>query len=220
MPFSYRFRAVGVHRHCHLQPSLRSIGGIEEIHILYAAGRKKKETVTPVARLTGCPSSSMATNNDYYNSPYYANPPRYDQVSSPPDPFGRHAATTPLSHVSPYAPSEPDVQHPAHSHQTLASDHSPYPAGGRGNEADSYSENIPLNSHAPYPYPNNPPPEWMRQPSHYPPSPEMGEPPVEGAGRRQKKGFFKKKLAWVTYTLTLIQIVVFIVELVKNGTYM
>lgn len=46
----------------------------------------------------------------------------------------------------------------------------------------------------------------------------MGEPPVDRGGRRQKKGFFKKKLAWVTYTLTLVQIVVFIVELVKNGT--
>lgn len=166
--------------------------------------KKKKAAVTMAA-------------NDFYNSPYHGNyPPRYDQVSPAPDPFRRQAS--PASHVSPYAPSEPDLlQHPQHSQPSLVSDHSAYPTAARVNENDYYSENIPLKSHAPYA--NGPQEGWMRQPTHYPPSPEVVEPPVDGRGRRKKKGFFKKKLAWVTYTLTLVQIVVFIVELVKNGMY-
>lgn len=151
--------------------------------------------------------------NDYYASNHYGNPPRYDEVSDH-DSFRRHAAT-PASHVSPYEASEPDLRHPEHSHQTLASDPSAYPTAARANEHDYYSENIPLNTHNHYA--NGPPPEWMRQPTHYPPSPEMMEVPIDGEGRKKKKGFFKKKLPWVTYTLTVVQIVVFIVELVKNG---
>lgn len=143
--------------------------------------------------------------NDFYH-PAYGHPPRYDQLS-------RHA--TPAPSVSPYAPSEPDLQHPQHSHQLLASDPSSF---RRGNEGDPYSENIPLKSHTPYAYPvdaNEPPAHWMQQPTHYPPSPEVIEPDTRS--RKKKKGFFQKKLAWVTYTLTTVQIVVFIVELVKNG---
>lgn len=153
--------------------------------------------------------------HDYYNSPYYGNPPRYDQVSPAPDAFRRQNAATPISSISPspYAVSEPDVQHPHHSHQSLSSDPG-YPMGtARGNDNEYYAENIPLKSHA-TPMPS----EWMQQPTHYPPSPEVGEPVGGRRGReKKKKRFFTKKLAWVTYLLTTIQIVVFIVELVKNG---
>lgn len=158
--------------------------------------------------------------NEFYNSPY-GHPPRYDQVSPAPDPFRRQHAATPVSSISPYAPSDPDLQHPQHSHQSLSSDPSVYPAaGGRGNnEADQYADNIPLKSHAPYgssPYANEPPASYM-QPTRLPPSPEVIEPQMNRT--RKKKGFFQKKLPWVTYTLTTVQIVVFIVELVKMGTY-
>lgn len=151
--------------------------------------------------------------HEYYNSPYYGNPPRYDQVSPAPDAFRRQNAATPVSSISPYAPSEPDVQHPQHSHQSLSSDPGYPMAAARGNDSEQYAENIPLKSNA-TPMPS----DWMQQPTHYPPSPEAAEPPGAPRGREEKKkGFFKKKLAWVTYLLTTIQIVVFIVELVKNG---
>lgn len=35
-------------------------------------------------------------------------------------------------------------------------------------------------------------------------------------GRRRRRGFFAGKIPWVVYTLTLLQLTVFIVELVKN----
>ena len=103
------------------------------------------------------------------------------------------------------------MQHPQHSHQSLSSDPG-YPMGAaRGNDSEHYAENIPLKSHA-----TPMPAEWMQQPTHYPPSPDGGE-PVGARRGRGKKRFCTKKLAWVTYLLTTVQIVVFIVELVKNG---
>lgn len=158
--------------------------------------------------------------NEYYNTNYYGNPPRYDDLSADHDSFRRQAATpaSHTSHVSPFETSDSDLRHPEHSHQALASDPSAYPAAARANEHDYYSENIPLNEHEQGHYANGPPPEWMRQPTHYPPSPEMMEVPIDPEGKRKKKkGFFKKTLPWVTYLLTIVQIVVFIVELVKNG---
>lgn len=165
---------------------------------------------------------------NYYNSPYYGNPPRYDQVSPAPEPFRRQNAATPVSSISPspYAASEADLQHPqhSHSHHSLGSDAgygygSGYPmAAARGNEHEQqYSDNIPLKSHAATPMPA----DWMHQPTHYPPpaSPEgmpAGEPLGAPRGRRDKKRFWKN-FPWVTYLLTTVQIIVFIVQLVKNG---
>ena len=39
------------------------------------------------------------------------------------------------------------------------------------------------------------------------------------ARRRRKHPFFGGKIPWVVYTLTLIQVCVFIAELVKNGEF-
>ena len=74
------------------------------------------------------------------------------------------------------------------------------------------SPNIPLKANTQYG--NNP--DWMRQQTQYPPSPG-GLEDSRQRDSRKKKGFFSKKIAWVTYLLTLAQIIVFIVELVKNG---
>jgi len=56
----------------------------------------------------------------------------------------------------------------------------------------------------------------MRQQTQYPPSPG-GLEDSRQRDLRKKKGFFSKKIAWVTYILTLAQIIVFIIELVKNA---
>ena len=46
----------------------------------------------------------------------------------------------------------------------------------------------------------------------------IDRPAQNAARRRRKRGFFgAEKIPWVVYTLTLIQVCVFIAELVKNG---
>jgi hypothetical protein len=152
--------------------------------------------------------------NDYYHQ-NIPQPPTYDQAvpgsthQTPTIAPGIGYASHSANHDDPSAP-----YHNRESQQSFVSDNGQYQAAGRVTEGDHYSENIPLKAQTQYG--NNP--DWMRQQTQYPPSPGALEDSRRGDGRK-KKGFFKKKIAWVTYILTLAQIIVFIVELVKNGEF-
>lgn len=153
--------------------------------------------------------------NSYYNTGYSNNPPAYDQAIPHTDSFHRPSPAPAYTGSSghPYADSEPP--HIRDSLHSLGSDQTPYGAGGRVYDGDHYSENIPLKENTQYS--NGPPPaNWMQQPTHYPSDPAMLESPTDRS-RGRKKGIFKKQIPFVTYILTTVQIVVFIVELVKSG---
>jgi hypothetical protein len=149
--------------------------------------------------------------NEYYHS-NIPEPPSYDQVTGhstdrlPATGYAAGAGATTHNHDDPSAP-----YHSRESQQSLASYNGAYHTAGRVTDGDQYSENIPLK--AQMPYGNNP--EWMHQQTQYPPSPGALEDRRPRANKR--KGFFKKKPAWVTYILTLAQVIVFIVELIKAG---
>ncbi|KAL4787963.1 hypothetical protein BJX76DRAFT_317432 [Aspergillus varians] len=159
----------------------------------------------------------------YYNSAYNS-PPAYDQHDPATDSFNRvspRPSPSPVGYnhnTAPYYQASDDPNDPhnlRHSQHSISSDNGAYAAGGRINEHDHYAENIPLKS--PHPYASDPPPQpWMQQPTHYAPDPAMMEPQAP-RGQRKKKGFFQKKIAFVTYILTVAQIIVFIVELIKAG---
>ncbi|KAJ5585045.1 uncharacterized protein N7459_004845 [Penicillium hispanicum] len=149
--------------------------------------------------------------NEYYHS-NIPSPPSYDQVAGGrPDQsydapgygyshgYGHNSA----NHNDPSVP-----YHNRESQQSLASENG-YPAAARVTDGDQYAENIPLKAQT-----HNP--DWMHQQTQYPPSPGALEDRrrPRGGGRR-KQGFFRQKPAWMTYTLTLVQVIVFIVELVK-----
>jgi membrane associated rhomboid family serine protease len=56
------------------------------------------------------------------------------------------------------------------------------------------------------------------QNAQYPPSPEVQtSSELLPKRRKKKKGFFSGRIAWVVYTTTLVQITVFIVEIIKNS---
>lgn len=161
--------------------------------------------------------------NEYYHA-NIPNPPSYEQVAgghtgqpphlntnTPGYGFQSHSPVSQISHHD--DPSAP--YHNRQSQQSLQSDGGAYPAAGRVADGDHYAENIPLKAQTQSG--NNP--EWMHQQTQYPP-PSPGA--LENRWRRgdqNKKGFFRKKPAWVTWTLTLAQVIVFIVELVKMGGY-
>ncbi|KAJ5873981.1 uncharacterized protein N7529_002411 [Penicillium soppii] len=149
--------------------------------------------------------------NDYYHT-NIPQPPSYDQAV--PGKTDHTANTVPgigyqyhNNHDDPSAP-----YHNRESQQSFVSENGQYQTAGRAGEGDHYSENIPLKANTQYG--NNP--DWMRQQTHYPPSPG-GLEDSRQRDSRKKKGFFNKKIAWATYLLTLAQIIVFIVELVKNA---
>ncbi|KIW99970.1 uncharacterized protein Z518_10898 [Rhinocladiella mackenziei CBS 650.93] len=57
------------------------------------------------------------------------------------------------------------------------------------------------------------------QHTQYPPSPDSQTlpPSLPRSNGKKKKGFFSGKIPWVVYTLSLVQITVFIVEIIKNS---
>ncbi|KIW64111.1 hypothetical protein, variant [Phialophora macrospora] len=67
--------------------------------------------------------------------------------------------------------------------------------------------------------------DWRNQSTQYPPSPEANSPQPQllpdSKGRKKLEGlfgnYFKGKIPWVVYTLSLIQITVFVVEIIKNS---
>ncbi|KAJ5800271.1 uncharacterized protein N7518_002339 [Penicillium psychrosexuale] len=151
-------------------------------------------------------------SNEYYHA-NIPQPPSYDQAVPGKTDNAPHTAPG-LGYASPvYNHDDPSAPyHNRESQQSFASDNGHYQTAGRATEGDNYAENIPLKTNAQYG--NNP--DWMRQQTQYPPSPG-GLEDSRQRDSRKKKGFFSKKIAWVTYILTLAQIIVFIIELVKNA---
>ena len=119
-----------------------------------------------------------------------------------------NSMNTPGAHARPYYSYSPDAYSDedrrtrpyAQSQNSLVSSNSGY--------YDQYAEDIPLNSQ-----PQRP---WMHQPNQYVPPPQ--QPFIQDpnpVGKRRLFGW--GRIPWVTCILTVCQIAVFIVELVKNG---
>jgi membrane associated rhomboid family serine protease len=164
----------------------------------------------------------MATN-DYYNpslsqdqghhNRFYDDqaPPPPPASSKPPRPFPSLA-----SNPSPY--NDYGYGHSyQNSQQTLNSDSGDYAgAGGRTHDSVSYADNIPLKTHAQ----TSASEEWVPQDVHDPVSPESQRPaPLQDLGQQPKKKarFLSRQTTWFVYIVSLIQICVFIAELVRNA---
>jgi hypothetical protein len=91
------------------------------------------------------------------------------------------------------------------------------------NRQSGFSDQIPLKQNARI-HTGQENGDWRNERTQYPPSPESNSPHPQllpdSKGRRKVEGsfgnFFKGKIPWVVYTLSLIQISVFIAEIIKN----
>lgn len=100
------------------------------------------------------------------------------------------------------------------SQQSISSNHDYY-GGSRDHEPNPFSDdnNIPLENHSRKGHH-----AYVQDHLRYEPdgmnnfSPRQPRSP-----RSRKKGLFSGRIAWVTYAFTLIQSVVFLAELIKNG---
>ena len=81
---------------------------------------------------------------------------------------------------------------------------------------ESYTESIPLKSSHKLDTSSQ---ELHSQNTHYPASPEAQTSShlLQEKRKKKKKGFFSGKIPWVVYVTTLVQITVFIVEIIKNS---
>jgi len=94
--------------------------------------------------------------------------------------------------------------------------------GGRPDDSGAFGEDIPLRPRSEQNAPGN------GFPQHDGSGSDKALPPPAGHRRRKRrreperkkgiKGFFQGKVPWVVYIFTLVQVTVFIVEIVKNCT--
>jgi hypothetical protein len=85
---------------------------------------------------------------------------------------------------------------------------SPYNAGGREQEQNPFADDIPLRQHM----------SKDAVPTQYSDDPAIVDRrPGEGVRGRTVPWYKGRKIPWVVYILTTIQIIVFIAELSKNG---
>lgn len=157
-------------------------------------------------------------DQNQHNQPPHSTPTPLPKPDSPP-PSQPTWNNPPPSSPTPVGPYANPYEH-RYSTYTLGDDHQQYNnnMGGRISEGDQYADNIPLK---PNPPPKDGRPEWMDADTHYAPAQDPQTAPLDpsevSGGKKRKNRFFKKKLAWVTHLTTLAQLIVFIVEIVKNG---
>lgn len=100
------------------------------------------------------------------------------------------------------------------SQQSISSNHDYY-GGGRDHDPNPFSDhNIPLENHSPKAHSG----PYAQDQLRYEPDGMNNYPPQQTRSpRRRKKRMFSGRIAWVTYVFTLIQSIVFVAELIKNG---
>lgn len=141
--------------------------------------------------------------NDYYQSQHAAQQPQSYQPYQP-------------SGLVPLRNDYGSYGQPATSPYQTDVDYRPPP-----NTSGAYTENIPLKDQSRIHVNQN---EWpMTQQTAYPPSPESQNPnpallpPSSGKLKRKRKNrFFSGKVPWFVYFISLVQVTVFIVEIIKN----
>ncbi|KAI9741613.1 MAG: hypothetical protein M1835_003092, partial [Candelina submexicana] len=170
--------------------------------------------------------------NDYYNPTLsHTNDPHHQMNAplpplpspSPPSHVTKPTGTaTPVSPVvSPFDDHVYNTYPPPNHKPSFSSDSAYHGAAGTTHGQDPFADDIPLK---PRPHMSTSD-EWNRRNRNqhqYPPSPESQLPPHEnGFGKPKKKrmggGFFKGKIPWVVYGLTIIHLSVFIAEIIKNS---
>ena len=87
----------------------------------------------------------------------------------------------------------------------------------RSRDSRQYSDEIPLRAQPQPVDEHGGSPKQQTLPDDQLPSHIAGEPRRRRRREPEKKGFFSRQTTWVVYALTLIQLAVFIAELVKNG---
>lgn len=88
------------------------------------------------------------------------------------------------------------------------------------NPSNTYTDNIPMKDQSRI---NTHQSEWpAAQQTAYPPSPESQNPnpallpPSSSKKSRRKKGILSGKVPWFVYFITLVQVTVFVAEIIKN----
>lgn len=160
----------------------------------------------------------MAASN-YYDESYRTASSPHPQTTSKPLPPVDHSQYASSPPFQPYSPQSPVSTLASTDQLPSQRDSRLYPSKhGRPGAESPYSEDIPLKPHSKISTLTE---EWRDQHDRNPRSPESqtghGQGFVPHPAPMQKRGFFSGKIPWVVFTLSLIQISVFIAEIIKNS---
>lgn len=164
--------------------------------------------------------------NEYYQTSNTSNPydtHRPNHLGSPSPPPA--STKPPRSLYTNYQPSrKSDVSSP---YSATGPTDSPYDnpyrsrdsyyqgvAGGTLQDDRQYADTIPLKSPHPKAYSED---QLAGQHTQYPPSPESQHLPSSDRRKKRRQGWFSGKITWVVFVVTLVQVGVFIGEIVSNG---
>ncbi|KAF2126791.1 rhomboid-domain-containing protein [Dothidotthia symphoricarpi CBS 119687] len=146
--------------------------------------------------------------NDYYTTTTSSPHDRADAPLPPlPGQHQHHAPTSPFEdHTYPPYPATANSSGALSAHDTS---YYGQPQRYDSRDSDPFADHsaIPLNTR----------PKADASPSRYDADPERYPSAPRDAKRKKKKGWFKGRVTWVCYILTLAQVGVFVGELVKNG---
>jgi hypothetical protein len=162
--------------------------------------------------------------NEYYNTSFSHHPDHQPIDSSPPPP-PPSSTKPPTSLYANNRPSRgsdihslysatPSIDSPRDNQYHSRESYYSSVVGGTLHDEHQYADNIPLKSPHPRPYSQD---DLAGQNTQYPPSPISQQRPKSSRSRRQKQGWFTGKITWVIYLVTLVQIGVFIGEIVSSG---
>lgn len=156
--------------------------------------------------------------NDYYQNP--SQPYQAFQPSAPSNPPSHSQDNYYASHGQ-SAPSVAPSYHSNHPYQP-ESRLSPMPLSNPSH-TNTFSDGTPAKNNARIQTNQS---EWpSTQNTAYPPSPESQQlhpallpSPTKGKSKKRKKksGFFSGKVPWFVYFISLVQVTVFVVEIIKN----
>jgi hypothetical protein len=149
-------------------------------------------------------SHNQAPFQDDYHQPTL-------NTAAPPGPYGDPISPSSYDgHSAPY--------HGRFSQNSFTSENAYYSSGGKNPGADQYAEDIPLKPNAQTPQMNDA--QWMHPDTQYgrqmPMDPDLSGRPTR---KTRKPKFFNKKIAWVTYLLTIVDVGVFVGELIRSGMF-
>ena len=163
--------------------------------------------------------------NDYYNTSGHGDYEPYERQKPhptlPSDTFSDYDPHTAAQQPSPLSPistiHSPFQEHSSYRPYAHSQDsgQSPYYAsggGGRDTETNPFSDQIPLRES-----PTKGSADAAPFQDHLPEDPAILDAPPRSQSRRKRKKGLLYRIPWAVYTLTFIQVVVFTVELIKNG---
>ncbi len=164
--------------------------------------------------------------NDYYNHASQGKSGRAHNYNAPLPPLPTSSPSYPTAKQSqsPTSPFDDSTypSYPQRSQTSFASDSAYYGArqGGRVEESSTFADDRPLRPQTQ----KKPSDDWVPHSQQQYRLDDVGDAAERGKGGKgsrsrgkRRRGFFTGQIPWVVYILTVVQVGVFIGEIVKNG---